>query len=145
MMLGQRLQNIRTEHEMSQEEVAETLNVSRQTISRWERNVTQPTADHLGLLSELFRIPVDAFLKDDWRPPEEAESVVGEMPLEVPVPAPKHFRLWVLLVAFLIAAGILFGVMLWWGQNGESVSVGNLESEVIDPSAIGHISYIPFG
>lgn len=144
MMLGQRLQDIRNEHDMSQEELAEALNISRQTVSRWERDVTQPSADHLAVLSELFGLPVDAFLKDDWTPPEEPEPVLVGVPAEVPAPTPKHYRLWALLAAVLVVAGIVIGVILYRGQSEESVSYDELGSEVIDPSTVEYVPFIPF-
>ena len=143
MMLGQRLQDIRTEHDMSQEELAEALNISRQTVSRWERDVTQPSADHLAVLSELFGLPVDAFLKDDWEPPDEAEPAVMEVPVKVPVSAPRHYRLWPMLAAVLVVAGIVIGVILYRGQSEESVSINNLEGEVIDIPLPGGLDMIP--
>ena len=45
MSLGERLSNLRKTKKLSQEEVAERLNVSRQTISKWETDQSTPDFD----------------------------------------------------------------------------------------------------
>ena len=106
----QRLHDIRVEQGISQETLAELVNVSRQTVSKWENGVVRPSADNLAALSKVFGLPVDAFLKDNWTPPE---PVIVEVPVEVPVPAPRNYRLWALLAAALIAAGVMVGVVFF--------------------------------
>ena len=61
-MLGDNLKKIREAHGMSQEEVAKTLNVSRQAISKWENNRTYPDVENLKLLSQLYEISIDELL-----------------------------------------------------------------------------------
>ena len=119
MKIEQRLKDIRTEQGFSQETLAELVNVSRQTISKWENGAARPSADNLAALSEVFGLPADAFLKDDWTPPEQAEPVIVEVP--VPVPAPKNYRLWALLAAVVLAAGILVGALFFRERPEESV------------------------
>lgn len=147
MKLKRRLHDIRMEQGISQEALAERVNVSRQTISKWENGVVRPSADNLAALSEVFGLPVDAFLKDDWTPPEEPEPVIVEVPVEVPVPVPNpiRYRLWAILFALVVAVGIAVGVLFFREQpDEESVSELTLQSEVIDPSTWGSgISHLP--
>lgn len=79
-----RLKELRTARGISQENLAELVGVSRQTISKWENGTVQPSADNLIRLSQVFQFPVEAFLKDDWMPPEqqavEAVAVLPETP-----------------------------------------------------------------
>ena len=129
MKLEQRLRDIRVEQGLSQETLAERVNVSRQTVSKWENGAVRPSADNLAALSQVFGLPADAFLKDDWVPPEQAEPVV----VEVPVPAPRNYRLWALLAAALIAAGVMVGVMFFREQpDEESVSMGEIGGETVE-------------
>lgn len=144
MKIEQRLRDIRVEQGLSQETLAERVNVSRQTVSKWENGAARPSADNLAALSQVFGLPVDAFLKDDWTPPEEPEPVLVGVPAEVPAPTPKHYRLWALLAAVLVVAGIVIGVILYRGQSEESVSYDELGSEVIDPSTVEYVPFIPF-
>lgn len=132
MKIEQRLKDIRTEQGFSQETLAELVNVSRQTISKWENGAARPSADNLAALSEVFGLPADAFLKDDWTPPEQAEPVIVEVP--VPVPAPKNYHLWVLLAALVLAAGIMIGMVFFRELSEDSVPSAELEGRVIDDS-----------
>ena len=59
MTLGERIYNLRTEKEMSQEDLAVALEVSRQSISKWETNGSVPALDKLVKLSEIFGVSLD--------------------------------------------------------------------------------------
>ena len=62
MNLGQRLIELRKAKHLSQEEVAEKLNVTRQTISKWETNQRSPEFDKILPLCELFEISTDELI-----------------------------------------------------------------------------------
>lgn len=64
MTLGQRIQQIRTEHGLSQEAFAERLGTTRQTVSRWELDQTYPEIAKIVLISRLFSVSADSILKD---------------------------------------------------------------------------------
>lgn len=64
MTLGQRIQQIRIEHGLSQEEFAEKLGTSRQTVSRWELDQTYPEIAKIVLISKVFAVSTDSILKD---------------------------------------------------------------------------------
>lgn len=59
MTLGERIYQLRTEKEMSQGDLADALEVSRQSISKWETNGSVPELDKLVKLSEIFGISLD--------------------------------------------------------------------------------------
>lgn len=59
MTLGERIYKLRTEKEMSQEDLAVALEVSRQSISKWETNGSVPALDKLVKLSEIFGVSLD--------------------------------------------------------------------------------------
>lgn len=63
MALGQRVQMLRTAAGWSQEQLAEQLAVTRQTVSKWERDLSTPDADALLLLSDLFEISLDELVR----------------------------------------------------------------------------------
>ena len=56
MSLGQRLIELRKEKKLSQEEVAGKLNVTRQTVSKWETDQSTPDFDKILPLCELYGI-----------------------------------------------------------------------------------------
>ena len=63
MTLGERLVKLRKEKGLSQEDVAEKLNVSRQSVSKWELDQSLPDFDKIVPLCELYEIETDELLK----------------------------------------------------------------------------------
>lgn len=59
MHIGQKLLDLRKEKHLSQEEVADKLNVTRQTISKWETEQSTPDFDKIVPLCELYGITAD--------------------------------------------------------------------------------------
>ena len=62
--LGQRIQQLRSEHSLSQEEFAGKLGTTRQTVSRWELDQTYPEIAKIVLISKVFTVSTDSILKD---------------------------------------------------------------------------------
>lgn len=67
MELSQKLQKRRKEMKLTQEEVAEKIYVSRQTISNWENGRTLPDIKSLVLISDIYEISLDDLIKEDTR------------------------------------------------------------------------------
>lgn len=65
MEIGGRIRKLRASHEMSQDDLAARVYVSRQTISSWENDKTYPDVQSLLLLSEIFDVSVDFLIKGD--------------------------------------------------------------------------------
>lgn len=65
MNFKDKLQKARREKKLSQENLAEVLNISRQAVAKWESGLSFPDIDNLIKLSELFCITIDNFVKDD--------------------------------------------------------------------------------
>ncbi len=65
MELSNQIRKYRTEQKLSQEELAEKVYVSRQTISNWENGKSYPDIHSLLLLSSLFEISLDQLIKGD--------------------------------------------------------------------------------
>lgn len=66
MKLSDKILRLRKQNGLSQEELAEKLNVSRQAISRWEVGSAQPDASNVLQLSKLFGVTADYLLNDDY-------------------------------------------------------------------------------
>lgn len=64
-MLSDNIKNFRKEKGMSQEELAIRLNVVRQTVSKWEQNLSVPDSDMLVKLAEVFEVSVSTLLGED--------------------------------------------------------------------------------
>lgn len=63
MKIGDKLKEARLKNNMTQEEVAEKIFVSRQSISNWENNKTYPDIGNVIALSDLYEISLDELLK----------------------------------------------------------------------------------
>lgn len=63
MTFGEKLQKLRQKEGMSQDALAERLDVSRQAVSRWERDETMPETDKVVALADLFGVTTDYLLR----------------------------------------------------------------------------------
>ena len=63
MTFGEKLQSLRQKSGMSQDALAEKLNVSRQAVSRWERDETMPETEKVVLIADLFGVTTDYLLR----------------------------------------------------------------------------------
>ena len=70
MNLGETIYKLRTDKQMSQGELAELLEVSRQSISKWENNSAVPELDKLIRLSEIFEVSLDELVKGEEKTQE---------------------------------------------------------------------------
>ena len=65
MILADKIMNLRKRNGWSQEELAEKLNVSRQSISKWEGAQSIPDLDKILKISKLFGVSTDYLIKDE--------------------------------------------------------------------------------
>ncbi len=92
MDISEKLYTLRKKHGLSQERLAETLGITRQSVSRWELGDSVPDTDRLLLLSDFFGISVDYLLRDAWEqdhyapaPPEvRSETVLSPAAMRGP-------------------------------------------------------------
>ena len=69
--LGEALKENRIRCQMTQEFVAETLGVSRQSVSKWENGSSDPNTSNLIALAKLYKIPPEELFECATRTPEE--------------------------------------------------------------------------
>ncbi len=91
MTLGNRIQQLRKEHNMSQGDLADALDISRQSVSKWETDTATPDLDKLLKLSELFQITLDELVKGKSESEEEelsesADPIIKETIVKETVP-----------------------------------------------------------
>ena len=107
MTIAEKIKQLRKDNNMTQEDLAEKLNVSRQTISKWETNITIPDADNIVAISKLFNITTDELL--DYK----VEAVQKK----------KQFLLDMAVLLFGIIGFIVFAILLMTNQIDETSSV----------------------
>lgn len=77
MIISEKIVELRKKMNWSQEDLAEKLEVSRQSVSKWESSQSIPDMDKIVKLSTLFSVSTDYLLKDDYRIEEPVSSPVS--------------------------------------------------------------------
>ena len=75
MQLGNNIYNSRKEKGLSQEKLAEKINVTRQTISNWELGETSPNPEQLILLSMTLNKSIDELVGNEFEPSKSYEKI----------------------------------------------------------------------
>lgn len=104
MELKERLADLRRERELSQEELAREIGVTRQAVSKWERGVIAPSTANLIALGELYGVHLDELVHGEAPIREKAEEVkAAEPPADAPPAKPSPLKL---------AAGVMAALVL---------------------------------
>ena len=135
MELGKQIKMYRLENKLSQEELADRINVSRQTISNWENDKSYPDINSLVLLSEVFKISLDRLIKGDIETmkdviqKEEVDKMnrygkIYTIMLIVTVVSAVPLFMWLGLWA-LIPWGIVWMVSMYFASKIEKIKKDN--------------------
>ena len=71
MTTGEKIQNLRQQKGWSQERLGQELNLSRQSISKWESGTANPTVENLKELAKIFDVSVDSLLGNEINIPDK--------------------------------------------------------------------------
>lgn len=139
MNFAEKMIELRKQQNLSQQDLADRLGVSRQAISRWETGAVQPLADSVKSLAQVFQVSTDYLLNDDLDTPTPPPTAQPAPPQEKPKSARKH-RKWLLALAALAAAAVLVLVTaagtayyLQWKER-QPVSMYDLPRETAEES-----------
>ena len=128
MLLYEKLARLREQNNMSQFEVAEALDVSRQAVSRWETGRAKPSTEKLIALSRLYGVALDELVGGE---PARAESRAENV--EAPA-APRRAspRRWIAAVALALAvlAAIIGAYFIGRGESDEIIT--DIEDEIVE-------------
>ena len=111
MTLGSRIQSLRKEHNMSQGDLADALDISRQSVSKWETDTATPDLDKLLKLSEIFDISLDELVKGESPSPSEPQTTITAPEVQ-PVPVTIKTGLETRQIAGIILLCMAFIVVL---------------------------------
>lgn len=78
MTVGEKIAKIRRDNNLTQEQFAEILQVSRQSVSKWELDSVYPNTEKLIMLSKLFNCSLDYLLKDEIENKDADPQTVSE-------------------------------------------------------------------
>lgn len=106
MTLGQRIQELRKQQNLSQEELGTRLGVSRQAVSRWEMDGAVPDVDKLIAMSKLFSVTLNDLLGVE-APGEGTETPEAEQAAPQIVITPVKSSRWNTLLAVLLCLCLL--------------------------------------
>lgn len=111
MNIGEYLMRARKRKGLSQEEVANTLNVSRQSVSLWECDQTVPSLDNLVAISKLYDTSIDVLTgqKEYEDSNKTNDDIYNDDLYQIEVEK-SYKRFMILAMSFTIASGLLFVV-----------------------------------
>lgn len=109
MNLSAKLTSLRKQKGLTQMDLAEKLNVSRQAISRWEVGTAVPSTDNLKVLSELYGVTVDYLLNDDTVPISEEREPISVN--ESHKPKTRKFMMLLLFAVDAIVVAIIASIL----------------------------------
>lgn len=123
MNLAEKLTALRKQNGLTQMELAERLNVSRQAVSRWEVGAAVPSTDNLKVLSELYGIRVDYLLNDGSEEENESTQVQENVIMDQKRAIKKSNRLplMICIMAIVIAFVMLIGALVPRSQERDQV------------------------
>ena len=110
MTLGERLIQLRAKAGLSQDDLAERLGVSRQSVSKWENNVSVPDLDKLVKLGEVFGVSLDELVRGNVPGPADPIAKAGVTAEEL-----RLHRQRLTGLAFLLSAAVLWSSVDSWG------------------------------
>ncbi len=134
-MLSDNIRNNRKKINLSQEELAEKVGVSRQSVSFWETGQTQPTIDNIIALSKIFNISSDMLLEnydDETSIPDELLDYVEEEEKK----EKKQLIITIIIISIVIAVIIGAVVILILSSKGNSSKGSDFESSDTKISAV---------
>lgn len=119
MTLGERILQYRTARSWSQEDLADLLDVSRQSVSKWETDASTPDLDKIVRLSEIFEVSLDQLVtgKEPTEAPPPAQA-----PLDPPPKMSAGQLVKTILGVVLLCIGFVLGIVLLL-ISGEYIAV----------------------
>lgn len=107
--IGEFLSSLRKAHGLTQQDVADRLDVSNRTISAWERGIVMPDILLLPALADLYEVTTDEILAAARRP--ETDSIANEQPKTATLKQTiAQFTMWatILIAVFMVGYALLF-------------------------------------
>lgn len=120
MKFHEKLYAVRKKAGMTQNDLAEKLNVSRQAVSRWEMGTAMPDVDNLVAMSDLFEVSLDYLLKDNPMPVKEANDSVASQQDE----KPNQKASWLLIPIVMPLVGLSLLLNGWLFEKDTLFDIG---------------------
>lgn len=138
MSFEQDIRQLRNDKGMTQQEVADALHVSRQTVSAWERGKNYPSLDLLKSISELFDVSFEQLLFGGPLEMKNESKNVAES-IDKDVSLKTRYKKLTLILGTLVGVFAATGIVLWVGYEK-----GNDTIDRVNPFLTYQISYAKF-
>lgn len=106
MTFDEKLKKLRKEHNLTQDDLADKIFVTRTAVSKWETGQGYPSIESLKLLAKLFDTTIDELVSD--------EDVKNKIKQEEKKNKINAILGWISIVVALALCGVAFGVKLYW-------------------------------
>lgn len=139
-MFGENLKTLRKQKGFSQEELATRLHVVRQTISKWEKNLSVPDADTLIRLAEILEVSVSELLGAKIENENTASDVAEQLSRineQLAIKNRRSRRIWkvvAIVLAFIVLINIFIAVFFRVPSLNESIQSN--QTEITDQTQI---------
>ena len=139
-MFGENLKTLRKQKGFSQEELATRLHVVRQTISKWEKNLSVPDADTLIRLAEILEVSVSELLGakiENENPASDVAEQLSRINEQLAIKNRRSRRIWK-IVAIILAAIILINIFIavFFSVPTLNEGIQSNQPEIIDQTQI---------
>ena len=138
MKLGDKIVALRKARGMSQEQLAQHLEVSRQSVSKWELNETTPDLNRVVAMSELFGVTTDYLLKEESREYGESPSKLSQCPNH-----PAGDSKWLGMTLVIVCSLVIFG--MWAVVNLKDTNYISFKNGGVVYSGTGLLAYLFLG
>lgn len=128
MNLGENIHSYRVSNNMSQTDLANVLDVSRQSVSKWENNSAQPELDKLCKMSNLFDVTLDELVYGRSATPKGGKRDIIATPMRELVPTRLLFGVSLLLFGMVF---FLMSIFL-----GDRLSIGEALGELLSVNIV---------
>lgn len=158
MELNEKLLSLRKKNKLTQAQVSETLDVSRQAISNWETGAVLPSTDNLIALSRLYQVPVDHLLNGDTdlTPAPAKEKEVDKKEATAPeteysntnskIDSLKKRKVIILAYLFtillVVAVSVAATLFVLWAREPKAIDLYDLDSTPVSELNIEYGSFL---
>ena len=147
MELNEKLISLRKKNKLTQAQVSETLDVSRQAISNWETGAVLPSTDNLKALSRLYQVPADSLLNDDTdlfagSVEKTAENNNTNSKFSILKKRRAIILIYLLTIFLVVALSVAATLFVLWAREPKAIDLYDLDSIPVSELNIEYGSFL---
>lgn len=147
MELNEKLISLRKQNKLTQAQVAETLDVSRQAISNWETGAVLPSTDNLKALSRLYQVPADSLLNDDTdlfagSVEKTSENNNTNSKFSILKKRRAIILIYLLTIFLVVALSVAATLFVLWAREPKAIDLYDLDSIPVSELNIEYGSFL---